>query len=90
MKNKFSIFKKVLSAIAVFTFIKLVLVLFINGYDDLGILDTILNMVFFSIIMIYILKGISKKANPNDNGQIVNRKRVSSPPRPDNKPLHPK
>lgn len=90
MNNKFTVLKKIFFAIAIYVFAKVVLILYINKYDDLGILDTILNMVYFGVVMIYILKEVKKKTNPNNNGQADNINKSTSPPPLDNKPLNPK
>ena len=90
MKNKSSLIKKILSSITVFIFIKLAIVLFTYGNQGFDSIDSIFNMAFGVILVLFILFKFFLKLNPNENSPFVKRKNSSSPPSLDNKPLHPK
>lgn len=91
MNKKHSFIKRILSYIAIFTFINLAITLFTIGNQDFGSADTIYNMIFGAIVIIFILVKVFQKAYRNKNITITNRTKNSGlPPSVNNKPLHPK
>lgn len=88
MKNKPSIIKKILSGITIFVFIKLAISLFTIGNKGFADIDSIYNIAFGAIVIIFILIRVFQ--TKKSNSSIMIKKNGSSPPLPDNKPLHPK
>ncbi len=88
MNQKTSIIKKILSGIAIFIFIKLAIALFTIGNQGFGDIDFIYNIAFGAIVIIFILYSVIQTTKANS--PIMTKKKGASPPRPDNKPLHPK
>jgi hypothetical protein len=66
------------------------IVLFTNGNQGFDSIDSIFNMAFGVILIIFILFKFFLKVNQNENSAFVKRENSSSPPSLDNKPLHPK
>jgi hypothetical protein len=73
---------------AIFVFIKIAITLFTIGNKRFDDIDFIYNMGFGAIVIIFIVYRVVQTMKANS--PIMTKKYSSSPPRPDNKPLHPK
>ncbi len=88
MSLKPNFIKKILSGMAIFVFIKIAITLFTIGNKRFDDIDFIYNMGFGAIVIIFIVYRVVQTMKANS--PIMTKKYISSPPRPDNKPLHPK
>lgn len=88
MSQKPNFIKKILSGMAIFVFIKIAITLFTIGNKRFDDIDFIYNMGFGAIVIIFIVYRVVQTMKANS--PIMTKKYSSSPPRPDNKPLHPK
>jgi hypothetical protein len=88
MSLKPNLIKIILSGMAIFVFIKIAITLFTIGNKRFDDIDFIYNMGFGAIVIIFIVYRVVQTTKANS--PIMTKKYRSSPPRPDNKPLHPK
>jgi len=64
--------------------------LFTNGNKGFHSIDNIYNVAFGAIVIIFILFKVLNKTNSIEYSMNINKKKSSTPPSLNNKPLHPK